>query len=77
MVVKLVYTTHARLRMRQRGIGVRQIEVTVRSPDRVVRSFGGRLLVQRTIGSRQLEVIYRNAHLSAVIITAYWLAEGA
>ena len=74
--VTLIYTTHARLRMRQRGIRARDIEATVHAPNRVTNSFGSRLVAQRDVGGRTLEVVYKRLNHTVVVITVYWLEEG-
>ena len=74
--VKFIYTRHVRVRIRQRGLSTKQIETVVSSPDRVVPSFRGRVLAQKTFGTSTLEVAYRTLNDHVVIITAYWLEEG-
>ena len=74
--VNFVYTRHVRVRIRQRGLSARQLEAAITSPDRVVPSFRGRIVAQKAVGSKTLEVIYKRVNDRAVIITAYWLEEG-
>ena len=68
---------HGRLRIQQRGLSARQIEAAIVSPDRLMPSFKGRGLAQKAVGTQTLEVVYKRVNDAAVIITAYWLEEGA
>jgi hypothetical protein len=42
----------------------------------MVPSFKGRVVAQRLIGNKRLEVVYKKLNNHAVIITAYWLEAG-
>ena len=71
--VKFIYTRHARLRIQQRLLAAHQIESAVRAPDRLVPSFKGRMIAQKRIHRRTLEVVYRPLTRATIVITAYWL----
>ena len=75
--VRFIYTRHVRLRIQQRGLSVKHIETTITQPDRLVPSFKGRLVAQKAVGKKVLEVVYKTLNDDAVIVTAYWLEEGS
>ncbi len=70
--MELFYTTHARLRMRQRSIAKYQVEAAIGLPDRTQYSLSGRMIVLKTFDGRTLEVVYKLVRYRAVTITAYW-----
>jgi len=75
--VNFIYTRHVRLRMQQRGLSRRLIETTVRFAERRLPTFRGRTMAQKRVGNKTLEVVYKTLNDHTVIITAYWLEEGA
>ncbi len=75
--MRFLYTDHVRLRIRQREMRTTHIERTILAPEQTEPSFKLRTVVQRHFGSRTLEVVYRKLNSHVVIITAYWLDEGA
>lgn len=44
----LIYTKHSRKRIKQRNLKIQQIEETVIKPDKILPSFKGRSLAQKT-----------------------------
>jgi len=73
--LRFIYTKHSRARINEREISVRQVELTVRSPDNVRASFGDRCIAQKHFRNKIAEVVYTNVRGRIVIITAYWLEE--
>jgi len=70
-----VYTSHAEHRIRQRTISKAHIERTVLQPDKVLASFGKRVLARRDFSGSTLEVVYIQKQDVIVIVTAYTLEE--
>ena len=75
MPVAFIYTKHAKIRIEQRKLLKEKIEETVSSPDKILPSFKGRSLAQKSFGSETLEVVYKKEGSSFIILTAYWLEE--
>ena len=73
--MSFVYTKHATMRIKQRDLSIAQVEQAVLQSDRVVPSFGDRMLAQKDFSGKILEVVYRQEKETIIILTAYWLEE--
>lgn len=71
--MEIVYTDHTKIRMKQRGITQEDIKLTLRSPDRIFPSFGGRKCARKIIRGETLEVVFVKENDEIVVITTYWL----
>ena len=71
-----IYTPHARLRMRQRGLARRLIEAAIIDPDRISASFLGRRVARKSVRGKPLEVVFKRLDGQTIVITAYWLETG-
>lgn len=59
MSLPITYSTHARQRMRERGVSEAQVERTVHNPDNVTLQANGRLSAERRAhGGIRLRVVY-------------------
>lgn len=74
-MIKFIYTEHAKVRIEQRKLSKEQIEKAVSSPDKILPSFKGRILVQKSFNDEILEVVYKKEQNNFIILTAYWLEE--
>lgn len=73
---RLIYPSHVALRMRQRNIERRQIEVALREPHITLPTLDKkRSRVMRKFGIRTLDVIYEERNEYTVLVTAAWLKE--
>ena len=72
---KLLYETHAVMRMRQRSISEDQVEEAILSPDhtRKARRRGARRVEKRISTRRRLAVIIEEAPDFIRILTAFWV----
>jgi len=71
----IIYTDHARLRLKQRAIEESQILETVSKPDEVLKSFEKRSVARKRFSGKILEVVFTKQNNDLVIITAYFLKE--
>ena len=71
--MKIVYTKHSKLRIRQRKILTKFIASVVISPDKAHRSFANRIVACKSFNGKTLEVVYKKVGSELIILTAYWL----
>ena len=74
--MRIVYSDHARQNMIERRISHEQIEETLFNPEKVTDSNKGRKIAQKTIGSRLLRVVYKEAEKVYIIVTVYYTKLG-
>ena len=65
--------THLKQRMEEKNISMSSINMTIDSPDQIIRKTKRKVLYQKTLGDRQLNVIMRKG--KHILITAYWKNE--
>ena len=65
--------THLKQRMEERNISISSINMTVDSPDQIIRETKRKVLYQKSLGDRQLNVVMRRG--KHILITAYWKSE--
>ena len=71
--MKVIFTTHAKIRLEERGIPVSFIKQAIRSPDNEKLTFGNRIQIQKKFGNKVLEIIYARYFNKIIIITLYYL----
>jgi hypothetical protein len=71
--MRIIYTTHAKERMKQRKILPRDIREAILHPTSELVRTDGLHMVNKSKGKRVLEIICKKSHTTAVIITAYYL----
>jgi hypothetical protein len=69
--VKVEYTDHAEFRIRRRKITKDEVEITIKSPEKLTKE-GGRYYASKNIGRGVIEVVYEKETYIKVI-TVYWL----
>ena len=67
--MRIIYTIHARKRMLERGIGEKEVELTLSNPDFVEESLNKTLVASKKIGERILKIIYSLQDNKIIIIT--------
>ena len=73
---RLIYPSHVALRMRQRSIEHRQIEVALQEPHITLPTLDKkRSRVMRKFGIKTLDVIYEERREYIVLVTAAWLGD--
>ena len=65
--------THLKQRMEERNISISSINMTVDSPDQIIRETKRKVLYQKSLGDRQLNVVMRRG--KHILITSYWKSE--
>lgn len=71
--LKIVLSPHAKIQIRERHIPLKLIEVTLNTPDRILLSYRERLLYQKSVGGKILEVVAVKEKQTLVVITQYYL----
>lgn len=72
--MKITLSQHAKDQILARGIPLKAIEFALKTPDRLVPSFRDRLLYQKTIGDKILEVVTIEENKKVIVITVYYLS---
>lgn len=72
--MKLSFSIHFQQAIIEREINIDHLKKTIREPDKSYATFGGRIVVQKVVGGKTLEVVYiRGGKNEYRIITAYYL----
>jgi uncharacterized DUF497 family protein len=72
MEIELIFTRHARQRMRERGISVNEIKEALAAPDILKDAFLDRRIAVKYLKDRALEVVFFKKGRAFIIITAYY-----
>lgn len=72
--MKITLSQHAKDQILIRGIPLKAIEFAIKTPDRIVPSFRGRLLYQKEFGGKILEVVTIEENKTTIVITVYYLS---
>ena len=68
----IIFTKHAKDRMKERGILKRDIEKVLLNPDKIHRE-NHRIIASKTINKKILEVVYIIENSKKIILTCYYL----
>lgn len=68
-MLKLRYTRHAKQRIKWRKISQEEIQLTLADPDAMEKQ-NGKIKVSKSIGKRNLQIIYTKENGQVIIITA-------
>lgn len=68
----IVYTEHAKSRMKHRGISKSEVEDAVLHPYFTVPSRLGRFIAVKKYGGKYLKAIYEKGNGKITVITVYW-----
>ncbi len=71
--MRIVYTKHAKERMRERSILQRDIKAALSDPTSERLGIEGLYVIRKSLKNYTLEIICKKSHTTAVIITAYRL----
>lgn len=69
--MKIKYSPHATLRIRQRYVSKEQVRLAILDPDSVTHVSRNRLIVRKKLNGKTLEIIYVIENNQIVIITLY------
>jgi hypothetical protein len=73
MGMKIIFTNHARERIRERKILISDVKKGITNPTSHLWSYPPTLKVQKIINGKTLEVVYEQKGQIIIIITAYYL----
>jgi hypothetical protein len=68
----IIYTKHAKSRMRHRGISTSEIEDTVVHPYFTVPSRLGRFIAVKKSGDKYLKAVCEKSNGKITVVTVYW-----
>ena len=71
--MKIIFTDHAKERVKERGILVSDIKKAVKLPTSHLWSYLPTIKIQKIINGKTLEIIYEQKGPIIIIITAYYL----
>ncbi|TSC92355.1 MAG: hypothetical protein CEN89_749 [Candidatus Berkelbacteria bacterium Licking1014_7] len=70
--MEIVFTKHARARLKERGISEKNVKEAIIFPDKSLSGYANKKLIQKKIKNKNLVVIYIEENKSKIIITTYW-----
>lgn len=68
----LIFSDHAKIKMKQRGLAQIQVQKVLNNPDLVLPSYGGRMIAEKNMGKLNLRVIYIEESSDIIVVTAHW-----
>ena len=68
----IIFIPYARARMLERFIDPKDVEETVRNPDKKEESYGGKILVKKQFKHGGVCVVYRPRGKKIVVKMVYW-----
>jgi hypothetical protein len=71
--MKIIFTDHVKVRMKERKILKRDVLVTVENPNVTVLRKDGTTMFQKELEKGVLEIVCKKSHTTIVIITGYYL----
>ena len=71
--MKVIFTTHTKIRLVERSIPVSFVKQAIRSPDYEKPTFDNRTQIRKKFGNKVLEIIYAKHLNKIIIITLYYL----
>ena len=71
--MRIIFTDHAKERIKERHILMKDIQKAIASPTSRLESYPPTLKIQKIINGKTLEIIYEIKGQIIIIITAYYL----
>jgi len=71
--MKIVFSEHALIRIRERKISKLEVYATIQNPQSKDETYRERILVRRNFGPKILEAVIRNEEKCIIVISAYYL----
>lgn len=68
----IIFTEHALLKLKQRGIKKDLVLQTLKNPERTLLSRNNREIALKKIGKLYLKVVFRQEEKNIVVITQHW-----
>ena len=72
--MKIIFSDHARLKMRERKLSERSVLVTIDKPARVEHMQGGREALYRKFRKLSLKIVIVRRRDVIIVVTAHWVA---
>ncbi len=72
--MKIIFSDHAKLKIKQRKLSQKRIVETIEKPDSVTFSRGGREIALKKFRTNHMQVIIKREQNVVVVITAHWVA---
>lgn len=69
----IIFTDHALIRMKERGVSRTQVMAAIRNPEEVVEEEDGAKIFRKRFGNATLAVIAEIKKRKTVLITLYWI----
>ena len=73
--MKVIFTKHAELKLKQRRITKGSVLKTLSFPDIIRPSYGNREVAYKKVGKDYLAVIFKREKNIRIVITHYWIAK--
>jgi hypothetical protein len=70
--MSIIYTEHAKARLKDRGISAVEVEETILQPYFTVPSRQGRFIAVKKYGDKYLKVISEKSNDKITVVTVYW-----
>jgi hypothetical protein len=71
----IIFTNHALLKLKQRGLTKEKVIQTLEKPDEIMLTYGERNAVLKKFGKLHLKVVFRKEGKDIVIITQHWVTK--
>ncbi|MBP6857901.1 MAG: DUF4258 domain-containing protein [Candidatus Pacebacteria bacterium] len=71
--MKIIFTDHVKIRMKERKILKRDVLTTIENPDITVLRKDNTTMFQKELSKGILEIVCKKSHTTIVIITGYYL----
>lgn len=68
----IIFTNHALLKLKQRGISKEAVIKALKSPDYKFPSYSGRIIVYKKFDKLYLKVVYKMEGENIIVITQHW-----
>ena len=72
MGIRIIFSEHSLLKLKQRNIAKQKVIQTIRKPDVILPSLSKRMLVYKKFGALHLKVVFIKENDTIVIITQHW-----
>jgi hypothetical protein len=70
----IVITVHAEIRLSERGISRKHVELAVADPDFILPGKQGCKIAIKKIGGRFLKTVFRAQNGDIIVITSHWIS---
>ncbi|OGG87593.1 hypothetical protein A3B87_00555 [Candidatus Kuenenbacteria bacterium RIFCSPHIGHO2_02_FULL_39_13] len=67
-----IFTKHALIKLAQRRVPRKLVEITMENPDHVISTFGNRQAAYKYFQKQYLKVVFIESNNQKIVITAHW-----